>query len=203
MEAFMYNEITNWLSKTNKPRESWYLLKFIYWLFRLSAYPHHPTICSCIHHQSGFVEIAVINRLHCLICRFRALWGDHGMLTLTLNLIITSKRSLMNCRNKMKKTWQKICCRVTFHCIEAWHHSVKRYGALAFSNTKLEKCRQALVSWKLFPTYTTIFEVLPCSTTLQLVTIVELNDIFMQSHVYVVVNFYLGQFSFFFCLWVW
>ena len=25
------------------------------------------------------------------------------MLTLTLNLIITSKRSLMNCRNKMKK----------------------------------------------------------------------------------------------------
>ena len=47
------------------------------------------------------------------------------------------------------------------------------------------------------------FEVLPCSTTLQLVTIVELNDIFMQSHVYVVVNFYLGQFSFFFCLWVW
>ena len=105
MEAFMYNEITNWLSKTNKPRESLYLLKFIY-LFRLSAHPHHPTICSCIHHQSGFVEIAVINRLHCLICHFRALWGDHGMLTLTLNLIITSKRSLMNCRNKMKKTWK-------------------------------------------------------------------------------------------------
>lgn len=139
MKAFMYNEITNWLSKTNKPRESLYLLKFIYWLFRLSAHPRHPTICSCIHHQSGFVEIAIINRLHCLICRFHALWGDQGMLTLTLNLIITSKRSLMNCRNKMKKTWQKICCRVTFHCIEAWHHNVKRYGALAFSNTKLEK----------------------------------------------------------------
>lgn len=158
MEAFMYNKITNWLSKTNKPRESLYLLKFIYWLFRLSAHPHHPTICSRIHHQSGFVEIAVINRLHCLICRFRALWGDHGMLTLILNLIITSKRSLMNCRNKMKKTWRKICCRVTFHCIEAWHHHVKRYGALAFSNTKLKKCRQALVSWKLYPAYTTILK---------------------------------------------
>ena len=40
MEAFMYNEITNWLSKTNKPRESLYLLKFIYWLFLLSAPPN-------------------------------------------------------------------------------------------------------------------------------------------------------------------
>ena len=81
------------------------------------------------------------------------------MLTLALNLIITSKRSLMNCRNKMKKHDRKFA--VVSHSTALKHDitiNVKRYGALAFSNTKLEKCRQALVSWKLYPACTTILK---------------------------------------------
>lgn len=175
-----------------------------YWNLYTGYFVSRPTRTTQWFALAFIIEIAVINRLHCFICHFRALWGDHGMLTLTLNLIITSKRSLMNCRNKMKKTWQKICCRVTFHCIEAWHHNVKRYGALAFSNTKLEKCRQALVSWKLYPAYTTILKSYHVQRRYNLSPLLSwMIIIFMHSHVYVVVNFYLGQFLFFFCLWVW
>lgn len=203
MEAFMYNKITNWLSKTNKPRESLYLLKFIYWLFRLSAHPHHPTICSRIHHQSGFVEIAVINRLHCLICRFRALWGDHGMLTLTLNLLLLQNEVLWIVEIKWKKHDGKFA--VVSHSTALkhditmssviWRPSFLKYEAWKMPSSA---CFMEVISCIHYN-----FEALPCSTTLQLVTIVELNDIFMHSHVYVVVNFYLGQFLFFFCLWAW
>lgn len=181
MEAFMYNEITNWLSKTNKPRESLYLLKFIY-LFRLSAHPrHHPTICSCIHHQSGFVEIAVINRLHCLICRFRALWGDHGMLTLTLNLLLQNE-VLWIVEIKWKNmTENLLSCHIPLHwsmtsqCQALWRPSFLKYEAWKMPSSA---CSMEVISCIHYN-----FEVLPCSTTLQLVTIVELNDnyIYAQS----------------------
>ena len=114
------------------------------------------------------------------------------MLTLTLNLIITSKRSLMNCRNKIKKKHDRKFAVVSHST--ALKHDITMSSVmapLAFSNTNLEECLigQALVSWKLYPAYTTILK--------------SYHDIFMHSHVYVVVNFYLGQFLFFFCLWVW
>lgn len=151
-----------------------------YWNLYTGYFVSLPTRTTQRFALAFIIEIAVINRLHCLICHFRALWGDHGMLTLTLNLLLQNE-VLWIVEIKWKKHENLLSCHIPLHwsmtsqCQALWRPSFLKYEAWKMPSSA---CFMEVISCIHYN-----FEVLPCSTTLQLVTIVELNDnyIYAQS----------------------